>query len=53
MGVIDVAGKPLAVAIATRPADGAHVTAAHNLTAIAQWIETHANPRSLPIRVRC
>jgi hypothetical protein len=53
MGVITIAGKPLAVAIATRPADGSHETGTANLTTIARWLVAHANVRAVPRRPRC
>jgi hypothetical protein len=53
MGVITIAGKPLAVAMAVRPADGSHDTGSRNLTSIAQWIVEHADVRRLPARARC
>jgi hypothetical protein len=48
MGVLIIAGRPLAVAIATQPANGSHDTGTRNLTAIARWIVTHADTRRLP-----
>jgi hypothetical protein len=45
MGVLMIARRPLAVAIATQPADGSHDTGTRNLTAIARWIVTHADTR--------
>jgi beta-lactamase family protein len=53
MGVINLSGKPLAVAIATRAHDGSHETATRNLTAIARWLTLHASARNLPGRLRC
>jgi hypothetical protein len=53
MGVITVHGKPLAVAIASRPADGSHGTGARDLTRIARWLVAHAETRGLPAQPRC
>ncbi len=53
MGVITVAGKPLAVAIADAPADGSHDTGTRNLTSIARWLVAHADVRALPARASC
>jgi hypothetical protein len=53
MGVITIAGKPLAVAIATRPIDGSHETGARNLTAIARWLVAYANVRAVPAQTHC
>jgi hypothetical protein len=50
MGVLTIHGRPLAVAIATEPADGSHETGLRALTAIARWIVTHADTRALPGR---
>jgi hypothetical protein len=36
MGVMVIRGKPLAVTIAAKPADGSHGTGTRNLTAIAR-----------------
>jgi hypothetical protein len=41
-GMITVHGKPLAVAIATRPSDGSHETGTSNLTTMARWLVSHA-----------
>jgi len=48
MGVLTIAGTPLAVTIATRPADGSHKTGTRNLTSIARWFASHANGRERP-----
>ena len=53
MGVITLHGKPLAVAIASRPADGSHGTGARDLTRIARWLVAHADTRGVPARPRC
>lgn len=53
MGVITLHGKPLAVAIASRPADGSHGTGARDLTRIARWLVAHAQTRALPAQARC
>jgi hypothetical protein len=53
LGVISVHGKPLAVAIASRPADGSHETGTRDLTTLADWLVAHADVRALPSRARC
>jgi hypothetical protein len=53
MGVITLHGKPLAVAIASRPGDGSHGTGTRDLTRIARWLVAHADTRSVPARARC
>jgi beta-lactamase class A len=53
MGVMTIHGKPLAVAIATLPADGSHEAGTRNLTAIARWLVGHADVRRLPARATC
>jgi hypothetical protein len=53
MGVLVIHGRPLAVAVATAPADGAHATGIRNLTSIARWIVAHADVSRLPRRPTC
>lgn len=53
MGIITVAGKPLAVSIASAPADGSHETGQRALTAIAKWLTSHANTRNVPQAPAC
>ncbi|MDX6378807.1 MAG: hypothetical protein QOE98_3110 [Gaiellaceae bacterium] len=53
MGVLSIAGRPLAVAIATSPRDNSHATATRNLTAIARWVVEHADTGRLPRQVDC
>ena len=53
MGVVTIDGRPLAVAVASRPADGSHETGAANLTAIARWLVENADVSALPARARC
>jgi hypothetical protein len=53
MGVLTIGGKPLAVSIATRPADGSHETGIRNLTAIARWVVSHADATDLPSSAEC
>jgi len=53
MGVLLIDGKPLAVALGTRPADGSHGTGTRNLTAMARWVVTHADVRKVAARPRC
>jgi hypothetical protein len=52
-GRITLGGKPLAVAIASRPADGSHGTGTRDLTRIARWLVAHADTRVVPARPRC
>jgi hypothetical protein len=45
MGVLTLKGnKPVAVTIATLPADGSHETGTRNLTQIAQWAAKNIDP---------
>jgi hypothetical protein len=53
MGVLLIDGKPLAVALGTRPADGSHGTGTRNLTAMARWVVSHADVRKVAARPRC
>jgi hypothetical protein len=53
MGVLTIHGKPLAVTVATRPADGSHETGTRNLTAIARWLVAHADVSRLPATPDC
>lgn len=47
MGVVTISGRRLAVAIAVRPADGAHETGTALLTRLARWTVAHADRRAL------
>ena len=51
MGIMTIAGKPIAVAIATTASD--HGAGTANLTAIAGWVATHVDASSAPRRARC
>lgn len=53
MGVLVIHGRPLAVALASVPADGSHPTGINNLTAIARWLVAHADVGKLPSTPRC
>jgi hypothetical protein len=53
MGVLRIEGRPLAVAIATAPADGSHDSGTRNLTAIARWVVARADVGALPKWPRC
>jgi hypothetical protein len=53
MGVLTIRGRPLAIAIASRPADGSHGTGTRDLTRIARWIVAHVETRRLPARPSC
>jgi hypothetical protein len=49
MGIVRLRnGRPLAVSIATSPADGSFDTGTANLTQIAQWLVTHVDARRVP-----
>ena len=53
MGVMMIDGKPLAVAMATRPSEGSHEAGVRNLTEIARWLVSHADVRDLPQEPQC
>jgi hypothetical protein len=53
MGVLRIHGKPLAVTVATRPADGSHETGTRNLTKIARWVVAHADVSGLSATPDC
>jgi hypothetical protein len=53
MGVLSIAGRPLAVVIASSPEDDSHATATRNLTAIARWLVDHADTGRLPRQADC
>jgi hypothetical protein len=53
MGILTVNGKPLAVAIASRPADGSHGTGTRDLTTIARWLVARASVRAQPAQPTC
>jgi hypothetical protein len=53
MGLMMIDDKPLAVTIASRPADGSHETGTRNLTAIARWIVEHADLRKVGASADC
>jgi hypothetical protein len=53
MGVLTIHGKPLAVSIATRPADGSHETGTRNLTEIARRLVAHADASRLRATPDC
>jgi hypothetical protein len=53
MGIVSVDGKPLAVAIASIPADGSHETGTRALTEIARWLAAHANVSEQPAQAVC
>lgn len=48
MGIVSIDGVPLAVAIATTPADGSHETGTSNLSTIAEWLASTADVTGLP-----
>lgn len=47
MGLISIDDKPVAVAIATKPADGQFATATTAMSRLAQWAATHIDPAAL------
>jgi hypothetical protein len=51
MGVIEVGGRKLAVAILTTAGD--HGTGTSNLTRMAQWVKRNANPEGIPTGNGC
>lgn len=51
MGVIDIGGKPIAVAIATTA--GGHEAGTRSLTAIARWVKRNVDARSAPRAPGC
>lgn len=53
MGVVTVAGKPIAVSIATAPSDGSHETGTAHLSTIAKWVFSHVDTRSAPSSASC
>lgn len=53
MGVVTVAGKQIAIAIATRPSDGSHETGTSHLTTIAKWVFAHVDARGATASASC
>ena len=53
LGIVTVDGKPLAVSIATVPADGSHESGTRNLTEIARWLTEHAGVGAQPAAPSC
>jgi hypothetical protein len=53
MGILTIHGKPLAVSIATRPADGSHESGTRSLTALARWLVAHANTNGVHAIPEC
>lgn len=53
LGIITVRGTPLAVAIASRPADGSHTTGTRHLSAITRWLTRNASVKGLPAQAAC
>lgn len=51
MGVVTVAGRQVAVAIATTAVD--HTTGTQNLTALAQWVVAHVEAGRAPRHAQC
>ncbi|MCP9490418.1 MAG: hypothetical protein MSC31_11165 [Solirubrobacteraceae bacterium MAG38_C4-C5] len=48
MGIVSIEGVPVAVTIATTPADGSHETGTSNLSTIAEWLVSNADVTGLP-----
>ena len=53
LGIVTVDGTPLAVSIATVPADGSHESGTRNLTEIARWLTEHASVGAQPAAPSC
>lgn len=53
LGIVTINGKPLAVAIASRPADGSHGAGTRDLTTIARWLVARASVRAQPAQPAC
>lgn len=53
MGIVTIRGRPLAVAIASLPADGSHATGTRNLTRIARWLAEHVDVSGASRSARC
>ena len=52
-GVLTVGDRPIAVSIATLPADGSFDTGTRNLTKIASWLTSHVNATRAPKAIVC
>ena len=53
LGIVKVGGRSLAVAIATKPADGSHESGIRNLTKIAEWLKSHVEVDDAPASAQC
>jgi hypothetical protein len=53
MGIVTVRGTPIALSIASLPADGSHGSGTSALTAIARWVVAHVRVAGLPQRAAC
>jgi len=53
MGIVTIGGRPVAVALASRPADGSHASGASALTAMARWLVRHADTTGLSPEPAC
>ena len=53
MGVLTIHRKPVAITIASQPADGSHGSGTSALTAIARWAASHADTHRLRANARC
>lgn len=53
LGILTIDERPVAVAIATLPADGAFATGTRNLSRIAGWVREHVRAGAAPRTLRC
>lgn len=53
LGTLTLRGRTVAVAIASRPADGSHAGGSRALTALARWVTGHVDVRALPATPPC
>ena len=53
IGTLRIDGRTVAVAIASRPANGSHWTGTANLTALARWLVSHVDVRAVPSTRSC
>jgi hypothetical protein len=53
MGILTIDDRPIAVSIATLPADGSFDSGTRNLTQIAAWAVTHLNAKNVPREIIC
>jgi len=53
LGILRITRKPVAVAIASRPADGSDQSGRAGLTALARWLVAHVDVGALPSAPTC